>query len=110
MRKISLSPTLFSILEFLILLPSLLFIVGVLEWYINRTGFLIFTLIGTNNLIKAALVTVILPFAGGFLAYNYLERYKLKGFIKALTKVILAYTIIEVGLVIIMSILIYFRM
>lgn len=108
MKKISLSPTLFIILEFFILLPSFLFFLGILEYIFNKTGFVIYYV--TNlNLIRSFFVTIVLPFAGGFLAYNYLERYKLKALIRKTAKAILAYSIIETGLVLIMALLIRFH-
>lgn len=102
--KLRLSPTLFLILEFFILLPSLLFIAGVLEWYINGTGQLLYV-IGIQDIVRGVIVTVLTPFAGGFLAYNYLERYGPKGYIRKITKLILGYAIIEIGLVITIFIL-----
>jgi hypothetical protein len=40
------------------------------------------------------------PIAGGFLAYYYLEKYRPKSIIKKITHAIIAYCILETGLVI----------
>lgn len=97
-KKIKLSPALFLVLEFIILLPSLLFVLGLLSWVLFRNPFLYQNVLSANLLQNAA-VTIVSPLAGGFLAYQFLERYKPKGFIKTKAKGILAYSILEIGLV-----------
>ncbi len=94
-----LSPPLFLILEFFILAPSLLFILGVLQWFAFRNDFLLLTVTPNNVLIQNIFVTIVSPFAGGFIAYHYLERYKPKGLIAIKAKAIIFYSIMEIGLV-----------
>lgn len=105
-----LSPALFITLETLLLLPSLIFMGGVLEYYFYGTGNIIQMVTGTDNFIKGFFVTLLTPFAAGFLAYNYIERYKIKPFIKLIAKLILFYAIIEIGLVIIFSLFLLLRL
>ncbi|MGE5042407.1 MAG: hypothetical protein ACM3IJ_05935 [Candidatus Levyibacteriota bacterium] len=47
---------------------------------------------------KVVFITVFCPSVSGFLAYQYLERYGPNGIVKSITKIILGYCIIEVGL------------
>lgn len=78
-----LSPALFLVLEFFMIFPSALFLLGFINY----------------GLVQNLFILIIDPFAGGFLAYNYLERYGPKGFIRTLTKIIIAYSILEIGIV-----------
>lgn len=84
-----LSPALFLVLEFFMIFPSVLFLLGVVSY----------------SLIQNILIVMVGPFAGGFLAYNYLEKYRPKRYLKTFTKLILAYSITEIGLVTFSSII-----
>ncbi len=99
MKNFRLSPALFLVLEFIILIPSILFILGVLQWFIFRSSFLLLTVTPNKALLQNILVTIVSPFAGGFLAYHYLERYKPKGYIALKAKGIIFYSIMQIGLV-----------
>lgn len=83
-KYFTLCPTLFLISEFFMLLPSTLFFIRIirLEIFLN------------------ILVAIVAPAAGGFVGYNYLERYNPKGILKVITKLIISYCILEIGLVI----------
>lgn len=87
MKKISLSPTLFLVSEFFMIIPSILFILGIIKY----------------DFIQNIFIAIVLPATGGFVAYNYLERYRVKGFIKTITKAIIGYSILEIGLVLFFS-------
>jgi hypothetical protein len=83
-RKIKLSPVVFLILEFFMLFPSVLFMLGVVKY----------------GLIQNVFMVIIGPLAGGFVAYNYLERYKLGNETSKIAKIFIAYSIIEIGIVV----------
>ncbi len=99
MPKVTLSPTLFIALEIIILLPSLLFISGFVAWFLFRNTYLYAVVMGGNTL-QSIGVLFISPISGGILAYGYLERFKAQGRIAVLSKIILAYSIILIGLIV----------
>lgn len=96
--KLRFSPTLFLFLEFFILLPSFLFVFGLIWYFITQDPSMYF-LVTSQNMLQNIGVTIISPLSGGFLAYQYLERYHPKGFIRLKAKGILAYSIVVIGLV-----------
>lgn len=96
--KLSLSPTLFLVLEAIILLPNILFVVGLILWILMHSQNL-YLMVISKNFFQDFGVTIISPTAGGFLAYQYLERYHPQGFIKFKAKGILAYSIVVIGVV-----------
>lgn len=98
MRKFSLSPALFLILEFFILLPSLLFSFGFLL-AVFQYAELLRIVVSSSSTGQNIGITIISPLAGGFFAYQYIERYHAVGYVKKIAKTILAYSIIEIGLV-----------
>lgn len=53
----------------------------------------------SKNMLQNIGVTIISPLSGGFLAYQYLERFHPTGYSKMKAKGILAYSILEIGLV-----------
>lgn len=95
--KLRLSPTLFLILESLILLPSLLFALGILMWVFFKNPGMYYAVISRNTLQNIG-VMIISPSAGGFFAYQYLERYKPKGFARFKARGIIVYSIFVLGL------------
>ena len=97
-KKTKLSPALFLVLEIIILLPSLLFVLGLFSWILFTNSF-IYQAVLSTSLMQNISITIVSPLAGGFFAYQYLERYKPKGLIKTTAKGILAYSILEIGLV-----------
>lgn len=99
-QKKVLSPTLFLILEFFILIPSIIFVIGVLQYLLFGSSYLMFLVTPNGATLQNIFVTIISPFIGGFFAYQYLERLKPKGFIETCAKGIIFYSIMLVGLVI----------
>lgn len=113
MSKISLSPTLFLVLETFILAPSIIFLLGVLQFVIFNDPFLLTIVTPRGATLQNIFVTIISPFIGGFFAYQYLERFKPasqssfssksnpKRYVFMVAKGIIFYSIMLVGLVII---------
>lgn len=100
MKKFTLSPTLFLVLEFFILIPSIIFLLGVFQYVISGDEYVLSIVTPNGATLQNIFVTIISPFIGGFFAYQYLERLKPKGFIALKTKGIIFYSIMLVGLVI----------
>lgn len=53
----------------------------------------------SKNVLQNIGVLIVSPLAGGFFAYQYLERFRPTGYSKMKAKGILAYSIVEIGLV-----------
>lgn len=103
MKSASLSPKIFVFLEILILTPSIISAVGYLMWIFFKNPYL-YLLISSGGVIQIIGCLVISPFAGGILAYGYLERFKAVGWIAVLSKLILAYSIIQIGIAVIITV------
>lgn len=99
MSKISLTPSLFLILEFFILTPSLLFLTGLLIWIIARDSLLYFMVVTPHFSLQNIGILILSPLSGGILAYGYMERYKVAGKVLRISKIILGYSILFTGLV-----------
>lgn len=102
-QKKSLSPTLFLVLEFFILIPSVIFVFGILQLILFKRSFILDVVLPGNAVFQNIFITIISPTIGGFFAYQYLERFKPKGFIALKAKGIIFYSIMLVGLVIFYS-------
>ncbi len=97
MKPASFPPTVFFIIETFILLPSLIAVFGYLSWIFLRNPYL-YSLIIAGGALQIIGCVFISPLAGGILAYGYLERFKATGWSAVLSKFILAYSIIQIGL------------
>ncbi len=96
-KALKLSPAVFLASEFFILTPSLLLIIGIFLslFQINNT---LYNIVSGGSLIKNIFIGIGMPLAGGFLSYQYLERYGPVGIIRKITKITLAYSIIEISI------------
>jgi len=100
-----LTPKFFIFSEFFILVPSLLLLVGIfLSLFQNNNS--LYYLVSGGLFLRSIFIGIIMPVAGGFLSYQYLERYAPAGFIKKIAKITLGYSIIEIG---IFSLLLFLR-
>ncbi len=97
MPKVRFSPALFLVLETLILFPSLCLILGIVVWNIAKIPYL-YSLVMGGGFLQNIGVLLLSPLSSGILAYGYLERYKAKGWSAIVSKIILAYSIIFLGL------------
>lgn len=100
MVRVKFSGPWFLAAEFFILFPSVLFVFGIIIKIVTGNVFLLNILISPNNLLKNIFVEFISPLTGGFVAYNFLEREKPKGFWAIKAKGIIFYSILVVGLII----------
>ena len=96
LKSFKLTPPFFLISEFFILSPSILLLIGIFL-SIFSNSFLIRTI--NESFAKFILVAFVMPFSGGFLSYHYLERYGPQGMVRKITKFILSYSILEIGIV-----------
>lgn len=101
------SPTLFLVLQFFILFPSVLFILGVFFTFFAKDA-TVYNLVISKNILQNIGVLIISPLASGFVAYHYLERYRPEGFVELVSKYLLGYTIIILGSTIIFLFLNFF--
>jgi len=102
-QKKSLSPTLFLVLEFFILIPSIIFVFGILQFIFFQHSSILDVVLPKNAVFQNFFITIISPTIGGLFAYQYLEHFKPRGFIALKAKGIIFYSIILVGLVIFYS-------
>ena len=95
-KNFKLTSETFLFCEFFILLPSFLFFASLFLALFHN-----FTLLNALSLtlLKTLFIAVFCPAAAGLLAYQYLERYGPKGIVRNITKYILGYSIVEMGLV-----------
>ncbi len=102
MKPASLSPKTFVFLEALIIIPSVISAVGYVMWILLKNPYLYF-LISSGGGMQIIGCLFISPFAAGVLAYGYLERFKAEGWSAKLSKLILAYSIIQIGIAVIIT-------
>lgn len=95
-----LSLLLFLFLEFFILIPSVIFIIGILQFLLFKNSQILLIITPPHATLQNIFVTIISPFVGGFFAYQYLERFKPVGLIAWKAKAIIFYSILFVGLVV----------
>lgn len=100
MPKVRFSPALFLVLELLILFPSVCLVAGIVLWNIAKIPFL-YSLVMGGGLLQNLGVLFLSPLSAGILAYGYLERYKAKGWSAVVSKIILSYSILFLGIVMI---------
>lgn len=100
MPKVRFSPVLFLVLEIFILFPSVCLVVGIVLWNVAKIPFL-YSLVMGGGILQNIGVLFLSPLSAGILAYGYLERYSAKGWSAIVSKIILTYSILFLGLVMI---------
>lgn len=96
-KAFKLTPAVFLVSESLILTPSLLLLIGIFLSLFQSNNML-YSIVSGNSLLRNIFIGILMPFAGGFLSYQYLERYALSGIMRKTTKIILGYSILEIGI------------
>lgn len=94
-----LSPSLFLTLQFFILLPSILFVLSLILWILARSSFLYAIVLTPGISFQNIGVLIVSPLSGGIFAYGYMERYKVQGRLQRISKIILFYSILCIGLI-----------
>ena len=101
------SPTLFLILQFFIIIPSVLFVLSILSIFFIKDSALYYLVI-TKNTLQNIGILIVPPLTSGFVAYHYMERYRPQGFVALVSKCMLGYAITVLGMTIIFLFLSFF--